>query len=99
MAKKKVPWPLVLDTEPWDYLVQLFDGFEPWDSKLRAAELVRDKDEDGEEYEYRRLRLTFDELDSLWESVSSAMDAIEREEDVELLDTVLGAIGGAMDVF
>ena len=97
MAKKKGPWALMLNAEQWRYLVRLFGGFEPWDSKLRGAELVRDEDED--EDEYRRLHLTFDELDSLWESVSSAMDAIVSDEDVALLDTILGSIGAAMDGF
>ena len=89
----EAPEPLCIDEEPWQFLVELFEGT-AWAAKLGAAELVT------ENFTYRQVPLSMEDLDALWESVSSAMDAFEGDhEKVRLLDLALHSIGAAMDGF
>ena len=91
-APTEAPEPLRIDEEPWQVLVDLFDGTS-WAAKLAAAEVVT------ENFTYRQVRLSMEDLDALWESVSSAMDEMEDTEEVRLLDLALHSIGTAMDGF
>ena len=92
--------PLMLDEGQWQFMIGLFEE-SSWEKILRGAKRVVDEGEDehDDEFIYFEVRLTLEDLDALWESVSSAMDAHEDDDEVELLDSVLRNIGVAMDGF
>lgn len=88
----EAPEPLCIDEEPWRSIVRLFEGT-PWADRLGEAKVVT------ENFTFRQVRLSMEELDELWEAVSVAIDEVEDPDDVRLLDLALHAIGAAMDGF
>ena len=91
-SESDLPLPLMLETLQHELLCRLLSGTS-WEGLLRRkADAGRER-----EGEFRQIRLTIEELDSLWELTGSAMDAFPKE--AFRLESIQAAISVAMDGF